>query len=62
MRKKRFAVGQIVVALKEAEVGMPAQNDPPHRQHGADRLSLEEAVCRSRQRSGSLTQAIAGRE
>lgn len=45
MKRKRFAVEQIVAVLKEAEAGRP---DPAYRHFGADVLSMEEAVRRTR--------------
>jgi hypothetical protein len=45
VKRKRFSVEQIVAVLKQAEVGVAGGGaDPPGGDHGADPLSLEEAV------------------
>ncbi len=58
MKKKRFAVEQIVAILKQAELGIPiAGADPAGRHFRADVLSMEEEVHGAGGRSGTTVEA-----
>ncbi|MBN8884716.1 MAG: hypothetical protein J0I77_03265 [Rudaea sp.] len=63
MKKKRFAVEQIVAVLKQAELGMAvADLTRQVGDFGTDLLSLEAAVWWSIVRSSPRAEAVAGRE
>jgi putative transposase len=59
---KRFSVEQIVALLKQAELGVPVAELIRQGDHGADTVSVEEAVQGTGDGSGTPVQAAAGRE